>query len=99
MRIGTTPTHTFTIPADIAAATSKVRVIYSQCDRKVLSKEVTELANGAVVVKLTQEETLKFKNKRPIDIQLKVMVKTGDVLTSNFITRTPYDCLDREVLV
>lgn len=99
MRIGTTPTHTFTIPADIASTISKVRIIYSQCGEKVMHKDVTALTNGAAVVKLAQAETLKFHNKKPIDIQLKVLTKSGDVLTSDIITRTPYECLDCEVLV
>lgn len=98
MRIGTTPTHTFTIPADIASIVSNVRVTYAQCGKKVFSREVKSLTNGAVVITLTQAETLMFSGKQPIDIQLKVLVSGGGVLTSDIITKTPYECLDREVL-
>ncbi len=98
MRIGTTPTHTFTLPADIASQTAKARVIYSQYHCVVLTKEVTELTNNAVVVKLTQEETLKFHNRKPVDIQLRVLTITGEALTSDIITKTPYECLEKEVL-
>lgn len=97
MRIGTTPTHTFTLPADIAGTVTKVRVIYSQCGQKILSKDVTKLTSNAAVVKLTQAETLKFHMKKPVDIQLRVLTSSGDALTSNIITRTPYECLESEV--
>jgi len=98
MRIGTTPTHTFTLPADIAAITAKARVVYSQCYNVVLTKEVTELSGNDVVINLTQEETLKFHNRKPVDIQLRLLTNTGEALTSDIITKTPYDCLERTVL-
>ena len=99
MRIGTTPTHTFTIPADIANQAAKVRIVYSQCDKVVLTKDVTQLTSNNAVVKLTQEETLKFHDKKPVDIQLRVLTTGGDALTSDIITRKPYECLESGVLV
>ena len=98
MRIGTTPTHTFTLPAEIASTVAKVRVIYSQCGQLVLCKDVTQLMNNAAVFRLTQEETLKFHNRKLIDIQLKVLTSSNDVLTSDIFTRTPHECLECEVL-
>lgn len=98
MRIGTTPTHTFTLPAEIASETVKARVTYSQTLYPVLTKEVSELTGNDVVIKLTQEETLKFHNRKPVEIQLRVLTKSGEVLSSDIITKTPYDCLERSVL-
>ena len=98
MRIGTTPTHTFTLPADIAAATAKARVVYSQCNTVVLTKEVTSLTGNDVVVKLTQEETLKFHNRRPVDIQVRVLTTGSDALTSDVITCDCCACLEKAVL-
>lgn len=98
MRIGTTPTHTFTLPADIAKVTAKARVVYSQCHHVVLTKEVTDLTGNDVVINLTQDETLKFHNRKLVDIQLRVLTSTGEALTSDIITKTPYDCLERSVL-
>lgn len=98
MRIGTTPTHTFTLPAEIAGAAEKVRVIYSQGDKKVLTKDVTELSGNDVIVKLTQEETLKFHQRKPIEIQLRVLTSDANALTSDIIIAQPYECLESEVL-
>ena len=97
MRIGTTPTHTFTLPADVASTVAKVRVIYSQRDTVVLTKDVTQLTGNAVVLKLTQEETLKFHNRKPVDIQLRVLTTGNNSITSDIITVNPYACLEGEV--
>ena len=99
MRIGTTPTHTFTLPADVASNTAKVRVIYSQRDKVVLTKDVTELTGNDVVVNLTQEETLKFHHRKPVEIQLRVITTDGNAITSDIITENPYKCLEDEVFV
>jgi hypothetical protein len=98
MRIGTTPTHTFTLPEDIAAVTAKARVVYSQCNAVVLTKEVTALSGNDVVIKLTQEETLAFHNRRPVDIQVRVLTTGGDALTSDIFTCSCCDCLEKAVL-
>lgn len=97
MRIGTTPTHTFTLPTEIASKTAKVRVIYSQGNSVVVAKDVAKLTGNDVVVKLTQEETLKFHKRKPVDIQIRVLTTSGDALTSDIVTRTPYECLENEV--
>ena len=97
MRIGTTPTHTFTLPADIASMVKKVRVIYAQCDTTVLTKDVTNLTGNDVVLKLTQEETLKFHGRKPIRIQLRVLTNGGDALTSDVLRASPYECLESGV--
>lgn len=99
MRIGTTPTHTFTLPEDVAAVAAKVRVVYAQCDKVVLCKDVTDLTGNDAVVRLTQEETLKFHFRKPVEIQLRVLTSGGDALTSDIIIRQPYECLEKEVLV
>lgn len=98
MRIGTTPTHTFTLPAEIARIVAKARVVYSQIDKVVLTKEVTQLTGNDVVVKLTQEETLKFHNRKKVKIQLRVLTSGGDSITSDIIEMTPYMCLESGVL-
>lgn len=97
MRIGTTPRHTFTLPAEIVEYVEKVRVIYSQGGKKVMRKDVTNLTGNDVVVDLTQEETLKFHCRKPIKIQLRVLIAGGDSLTSDIISRSPYECLESEV--
>lgn len=99
MRIGTTPTHTFTIPSEIVRTASKVRVIYSQNRDVVLTKDVTEFSGDTVEVTLTQEETLKFQKQKVVDIQLRVLLTDGSALTSDIISVRAYECLENEVLV
>lgn len=98
MRIGTTPTHTFTLPADLASMAKKVRVVYKQGDDVVLTRDVTELNGTAVILKLAQEETLKFHYKKPIRIQLRVLTIGGDAMTSDVLCASPYECLESGVL-
>lgn len=97
MRIGTTPTHTFELPPDIAKVATKVRVVYSQNGAKVLTRETEEIEGNSVVFKLTQEETLKFSYSTKISIQLRVLTISGDSLTSSIIVTSPYPCLENEV--
>lgn len=98
MRIGTTPTHTFTLPAEIAAVTEKVRVAYTQDERLALTKDITALTGNDAVVTLSQEDTLKFHSHHPVSIQLRVLTREGTVLSSQILTLSVSDCLERSVL-
>ena len=97
MRIGTTPTHTFTLLSSVASTTAKVRVIYKQADKVVLTKDVTFLTGNNVIVELTQEETLQFHPRKPVEIQLHLLTTDGNALTSDIIVREPYEFLGSEV--
>lgn len=97
MRIGTTPTHTFTLPADMVGTVAKVRVIYKQNGAVVLTRDVDKLDGRDAVFKLTQEETLKFSSEAPVSIQLRVLTLAGDALTSNVMVVSPYVCLENGV--
>lgn len=97
MRIGTTPTHTFTIPSDMVGIAAKVRVVYAQCGEKVLTKDVSAPTGDTVEVKLTQEETLLFHPRKPVEIQLRVLTTTGDAMTSDISVIEPYRCLEKSV--
>jgi hypothetical protein len=98
LRIGTTPTHIFELPADVACTVSKVRVIYKQNEKIVLRKETEKLEGESAVFKLTQEETLKFSYSDPVKIQVRVLTLGGDALASGIIIVSPYECLENEVL-
>ena len=97
MRIGTTPVHTFTLPREIAEQVAKVRAIYCQNGNVILKKETQELEGNHVVFKLTQEDTFLFSPDEMVQIQLRVLTKTGDALTSNVVVGEPYICLENEV--
>ena len=65
MRRGTTPTHTFTIPDEVSVpAMQVIYITYAQFGRTVLEKDIDDIAinNQNLVVTLTQEETLSFKD-------------------------------------
>lgn len=97
--IGTTPTHTFTLPIDTNIL-EKVRVIYSQ-NREVLIKKTEadcKLRGNTVIVKLNQEDTFKISRDFLVEIQLRVKTKDGDVMKSIPERVMPGICLDSEVL-
>ena len=98
MRIGTTPTHTFTIPAYIADVSAKIRVVYRQGDKVILVKDNPNVNGNDVIVQLTQEETLRFSPKMRVEIQLRVLTEAGEALTSDIILQKPYECLENEVM-
>ena len=96
---GTTPIHIFKIPFDTELI-ENVRIIYAQNGNVVLTKELKDctIENGAVMVKLSQEETFAFDAKFPIDIQIRVLTNGGDALASR-VERLPIrEVLDGAVL-
>lgn len=97
MRIGTTPTHTFKLPTEMAGAAKKVRVIYNQLGSKVLAKEILEPQGDTISIKLTQEETLLFHHAHEVEVQLRVLTDDGDALTSDIYVIEPYRCLEESV--
>lgn len=99
MIVGTTPTHTFNIPFDTSLI-SKVRVVYSQNDKKVLTKTEEDciLENKTVSVTLTQSDTFKFDHKSPVEIQLRLLTNTGIVLGSVPKKIGVTKCLETEVI-
>lgn len=76
----TTPTHTLTLPIDTATC-DEIQVTYKQ-DKVVLVKHYENnivpdgmtLDGEDVVIKLTQEETKKFKADRSALLQVRVRV-------------------------
>lgn len=98
MRRGTTPTHTFVVPID-ASDVAKIRVIYSQRGQVILTRDYDTYQDGKLVVQLSQEDTLKFDDKQPVYIQLRVLTLAGEALASNVIETQSYWLLEDEVLV
>lgn len=98
MRVGTTPTHTFTFPF-LARECQEIKVTYSQGCKTILEKHIDDmtLSGSQAQVTLTQEETFKFDETKPISIQAKVL-KNGTVMTSDITQVSAYRCLDNEVL-
>lgn len=97
---GTTPTHYFTLPFDTSLL-ENARIVYSQYEKVVLKKELLdcECDGNVLSCRLTQEETFLFVHPRSIQIQLRALTTSGDVINSYIETVTCEQCLDNEVLV
>lgn len=96
---GSTPTHTFNCNLD-PELINKVRVLYSQNNVLVLKKEGADCIKDGqkVVVKLTQEDTLAFKEGK-VEIQLRVLTSTGESIPSKIYTVGVSRLLENEVFV
>ena len=83
---GTTPTLTFTIPIS-AADVAEAWVIFSQNNECLFFKELEQCSCGdkSLVVKLTQDETLKFKEGIDLEAQVRLRDKHGNAFASNII--------------
>lgn len=101
IRQKTTPTHTFTLPfsTDIL---DLVEVTYKQENRVKLVKKSTEesvkMDGSDVIITLTQGDTLAFNPDLPVYIQVCVLSKEGNALTSNVIRTAVSKVLNRDIL-
>ena len=97
---GPTPTHTFkNIPVE-AVNIDKVKITYAQAGKVVLEKRKEDciIEDGEIKTTLTQEDTFKFDDTELVDIQLRILVKGGKVLSTYVRRNTVAECLDDEVL-
>lgn len=91
MRRGSTPTNTFKIPFDLSQAT--VYISYEQNKRVIIEKtneDMTFSPDGEkfkIVVKLTQEETLRLTVGEVL-VQIRYVFPTGDADASNILRTT-----------
>ena len=99
---GTTPPFDFTLPFDTALL-SECRISFAQYSTSklkviVVQKNIEDVAlNGTTIsLKLTQEETLKFRDKVDIELELKVKVG-GDVYKDRYWLECE-GCVCEEVL-
>lgn len=89
MRRGTTPTNTITTDIDLTG----VEVIYwtyVQGKRKVLEFDIDriEISPSSIVVKLTQDETLAFDEKKNVEMQVRARYPDGTAVSSDIMTTT-----------
>ena len=97
---GTTPTHLFRINID-PTLIKTIKITYAQDDEDILSKKTEDcvVEDNIIVVKLTQEDTFRFKSDKLVRIQLRLLFYDGTALASRPITTTVNKCLDEEILV
>ena len=99
MRIGTTPTHRFTLPFDTDTITA-IEITYCQNGVVILQKETNDCTkDGRVItVKLSQEDTFKFAPSVNVEVQIRVMGDDGTVFGSDPMRFSCQRCLSDEVL-
>lgn len=86
MRRGTTPTHIFNTSTDLSDA-EIIFVTYEQNGKQVIEKTKADVTFGQMQmqVKLTQEETLGFDIKAPVEIQIRAKFADGSAIASNIM--------------
>lgn len=96
---GTTPVHTFALPVD-ESMIEKLRVIYAQNEKPIITKEKADCAIDGYTVRLTlsQEDTLKLNCNFPVEIYVRVVTKDGTAFASDPATDFVDDCGESEVL-
>lgn len=85
MIIGTTPTHTFTLPYDTNLIKDLV-ITYSQYDTMVFQKSLSDctLSGNKIAVNLSKEETTKLKDDI-YNIQIEVTTQEDKVIKSKYV--------------
>ena len=84
---GTTPTHIFKTDMDISEAT-EIYITYKQ-DDIVIEKTIEDctVTPEEITVKLSQEETLAFKQSGYVaDVQIRAKFPNGTAVASNIMT-------------
>lgn len=86
MTRGTTPTQIFNVDVDLTSA-EVVYVTYKQRAYVVLEKSIEDMdiTPEQIVFPLTQEDTLRFNTKLPVDIQIRARFPDGNAIASNII--------------
>ena len=97
---GTTPTHIFEIPFD-SSLLKKILITYFQNNQIVVEKTEDDctLEGNSITVKLTQEDTLKFSHRRPVEIQIRVLTVDDTALATVIREVEVGRVLNEEVLV
>ena len=99
MRIGSTPTHVFTLPFNTDVV-DVVQIIYKQGTDILLELDESdcEMTGNTISTVLTQEDTFLFTGGGIVDIQLRVKTTDGTVLASNIMRVSAEQCLSDEVI-
>ena len=89
LTIGTTPTHTFTVDADLREAV-EIWITYTQSGKVILNKTLSdgiEVEEESIAVALTQEDTLKLMPDKPAYIQIRALTADDDYAIASTIVR------------
>lgn len=100
MRKGTTPTHTFELPAAMVGKVRSVEITYSQRKQVVLQKNTYDctINDNTISVTLTQLDTFKFIDDVNVEIQVRILDKANNAFASKIMCISCDRCLSDEVL-
>ena len=96
---GTTPEHIFKTDIDLSDA-EVIYITYKQGKDVVVEKEKDDLtlSPDAIKVKLSQDETLRFKKNLDVRVQIRVRFADETALASNIIETTAGEILKEGVI-
>ena len=96
---GTTPIHTFKLPFDTSIIKT-VRIIYSQCGKKLFSREGDQVRRSENIIEttLTQEETFKIDPENIVEIQIRIIDNANNAANTRIMRVSAEKCLETEVL-
>ena len=99
MRQGTTPEFVFELPFDTEGI-KNAKIIFVTYGGYKLEKRLDDCAfeGNKIKVRLSQAETFRFDCTHPLKVQLRILTKGGDALTSETFCVDINECLDNEVL-
>ena len=101
MRKGATPIIECTLPSNFdieLVAKAKLTIEYKEGEVLEKYASAQECKGRTFRFTLTQEETFMFDGNSNIKMQLRVLTKEGETLSSNVRTVFVEECLDNEVL-
>lgn len=83
---GTTPQLEFTLPIE-AVTLSEGYISFAQEGRLLFSKSLADCAasGNVLLLRLSQEETLRFRSGRTVEIQIRAKTVTGRAIASEII--------------
>ena len=88
MHRGTTPTHLFKLPKEIASISpSKIYVTYAQNEKTIVEKDIDSVVfqDGLISVPLTQAETLMFQGGE-VEVQIRIKDTDNNAYTTFIVT-------------
>lgn len=99
IRRATTPKQIFTLDLENVSDLSEILITYAQRGVIVVErrKAMMTIEENKVWFRLTQEETLSFRENIPVEIQVRVFTPDGTALASDIFEVSVGRVLDEEV--
>lgn len=99
IRRATTPKQTFTLDLENVSDLTEILITYAQRGIIVVERKKASMTieGNEVSFRLTQEETLSFRENIPVEIQVRVFTSDNNALASDIFEVSVGRVLDEEV--